>query len=286
MWDFFKQLEVIDHDGRPTKHFGDPLWVYLKYRRKKGDSRTEKKIMNEGRTQIEAVNKRGVFVADGHGANAWDLEPQTDKKIRRIYADAKKSIWKELEPSFVARIPNSLQLATQSRDRTDYILHPETGERFGEEEVKSLRALRTRYREKYNVQIVISDGLNALSIMDRGNLEPYLERLRSGLEQNGSQAAPEHIVLTSGRVRAGYRVGETLFGGLTSKHAILHIIGERPGTGHHTFSIYITAPEGNVWGTPGKVDHDITKVVSGVAVSALAPPTAADDTLRILGRLL
>jgi len=286
MWDFFKQLDVIDHDGHPTKHFGDPLWVYLKYCRKKGDSRSDQDILDEGRTQIEAVNKRGVFIAEGHGAKHWDLQPKTNKKIRRIYADAKKSIWKELEPSFVARIPNSHQLATQSSNRTDYILHPETGERFGEQAIKSIRALRTRYRGKYNVQIVISDGLNAISIMDRGNLEPYLERLRSGLKQNGLQAATEHIVLTSGRVRAGYRVGEALFGGLAGKRAILHIIGERPGTGHHTFSIYITAPAGNVWGTPGKVDHDITKVVSGVAVTALAPPTAAVDTVRILDRLL
>jgi ethanolamine ammonia-lyase large subunit len=66
----------------------------------------------------------------------------------------------------------------------------------------------------------------------------------------------------------------------------LHIIGERPGSGHHTFSIYITAPKGAIWGEPGKVDHNITRVVSGVAVTALSPATAAKDTARILGTML
>jgi ethanolamine ammonia-lyase large subunit len=65
----------------------------------------------------------------------------------------------------------------------------------------------------------------------------------------------------------------------------LHVIGERPGTGHHTFSIYITAPEGSLWGIAGKVDHNITKVVSGVAVTALTPVAGADETVRILKTL-
>jgi ethanolamine ammonia-lyase large subunit len=33
------------------------------------------------------------------------------------------------------------------------------------------------------------------------------------------------------------------------------------------------------------VDHDITRVVSGIADTALSPATAAVDTVRILQRL-
>ena len=39
MWAFFQELGVIDADGRPTEHFGEPSWVYLQYRRRKGDAR-------------------------------------------------------------------------------------------------------------------------------------------------------------------------------------------------------------------------------------------------------
>ena len=31
MWEFFKNLEIIDDEGKPTKHFGDPIWVYYKF---------------------------------------------------------------------------------------------------------------------------------------------------------------------------------------------------------------------------------------------------------------
>ena len=118
--------------------------------------------------------------------------------------------------------------------------------------------------------------------MDEGHLGPFLKKLRDELAREGYQAAPEQIVLTSGRVRVGYRIGETLFADLQQPRAILHVIGDRPGTGHHTFSIYITAPTGDTWSQAGKVDHNITKVVSGVATTALAPTAGASQTVQIL----
>jgi ethanolamine ammonia-lyase large subunit len=80
-------------------------------------------------------------------------------------------------------------------------------------------------------------------------------------------------------------VGEALFGGLNGSFGIVHIIGERPGTGHHTFSAYLTAAPGTAWATAGKIDHDITKVVSGIANTALLPVAAADETARLTTRL-
>jgi len=89
-------------------------------------------------------------------------------------------------------------------------------------------------------------------------------------------------------VRAGYHIGEVLYGSLPqkdSRRAILHIIGERPGSGHHAFSVYITAPTVDTWAQEGVVDHNITRVVSGIADTALAPSTAAVDTVNILKQL-
>jgi ethanolamine ammonia-lyase large subunit len=285
MREFFQQLQVIDQNGKPTAHFGDPLWVFLQYRRRKGDTRSDGEILAEGQSQIDAVRGHGVFIAQGHGARLWDLEPALDSEIDRIYVDAKKSIWTELEPAFIARIPRVSKISTQSLDRTDYILHPESGERLARRSVEALRTLRRRHAGQYDVQILVSDGLNALAIMDPGHLAPFLKQVRAELEREGYRPAPEHIVLTSGRVRAGYRIGETLFADLPGNRAVLHVIGERPGTGHHTFSIYVTAPKGSVWGEARKVDHNITKVVSGVATTALLPTKGADETVRILNTL-
>ncbi|MDA1051831.1 MAG: ethanolamine ammonia-lyase subunit EutB [Planctomycetota bacterium] len=285
MWKFFQELEVIDRDGRPTRHFGDPRWIYLKYLRRKDDRRSDDIILAEGTRHVKAVRARGVFLTEGHGERSWDLVPQLEKDIRRIYADAKESIWAELPAAFVAQIPNGILVETQSIDREDYILHPESGERLTAAALEAVDGLRRRHAGRYDVQIVVSDGLNALSITDAGHLEPFLNRLRKQLADSGHHVAPENLVVHSGRVRAGYRIGETLFHGLSGPRGILHIIGERPGTGHHTFSIYITAPNGKTWGTAGAIDHNITKVVSGVATTALLPEIGADETARVLATL-
>jgi ethanolamine ammonia-lyase large subunit len=168
----------------------------------------------------------------------------------------------------------------------DYILHPTTGERPDEPSTTSLIRLRQQQAGRMDVQIVISDGLNALAIMEDGHLTPFLARLRSDLGERGLVVSPEHLVMTSGRVRAGYRIGEILFAGLDGPRAVLHVIGERPGSGHRTFSTYIAAPTGDVWGKQGTVDHNIAKVVSGIATTALLPAAAAEEVARLLGAML
>lgn len=281
-WKFFQTLGVIDESGKPTEHFGDPLHVYLQLRRKKRDARGKEAILAEGRKKLSEVRARGVFVAEGHGEKPSDLKPKLKTDITRIYDDAKQSIRAELTTEFIDTIPNRVPAATKSRDRDDYILHPESGEQPSDATLATLRELRKKHDGRFDVQIVISDGLNALSIMDTGHVAPFLSRVRARLRKAGFQPAPQNIVVSSGRVRAGYRTGETLFGKLPGHRAILHVIGERPGTGHHTFSTYITSPTGETWGAAGKVDHNITKVVSGIALTALNPEKGADEVVRIL----
>ena len=285
MWRFFERQEVISESGQPTSHFGDPLWLYLQYRRRKDDRRRDDEILAEGREQIAAVRSRGVFLVEGHGPKIWDLPAQTQADISRIYADAKQSIWAELDAGFINAVSDVRRVATQSSDREDYILHPETGERLADESLQLLQTLKQRHGGKFDVQIVVSDGLNALAISDDGHLTPFLQRLRDHLKLAGRRVAPENLVVTSGRVRAGYRIGETLFAGQSERRSILHVIGERPGTGHHTFSVYITTADGDVWSQPGTVDHNITKVVSGIATTALKPVLAAEETARVLKTL-
>ena len=136
-------------------------------------------------------------------------------------------------------------------------------------------------------QIVISDGLNAKAIMDDGHLAPYLEEMRRLLAEAGVPMSDKNILVTSGRVRAGYRIGEMLFEGAdpNSFRGILHIIGERPGTMHHAYSVYITVAKGKVW-SEKKIDHDITKLVSNVADTALPPKEAARETLTIIREIV
>jgi len=69
------------------------------------------------------------------------------------------------------------------------------------------------------------------------------------------------------------------------KKSIIHIIGERLGSGHHNFSAYLSAPSQSVWSQTGKVDHDISKVVSGISDTALTPDLAVVEVVEIFSKL-
>jgi len=290
MWAFFKRIQVIDKNGKPTKHFGDPVWVYYQYLLAKGDTRSQQAIMAEGKQKFDAIHntwlKTGnkVPLASGYGKNQWDLNPVLDKKIRELYADAKKAIWAEFTPAFIKSVPDSVQLATLSKDRENYIVHPDTGEKLNQQSIATLEKLRDSWQGKApDVQIVISDGLNANSIMDPAHVLPYITALRKDLQASGMTVDKKNIIINSGRVRAGYMVGDILYAKAdpNKPRVIVHIIGERPGTGQNAFSVYIAAPKAKVWAEK-KVDHNIVKVVCGISKQATKPDEAAKQTVKLI----
>ncbi len=284
MWDFFKKIEIIDEKDKPTTHFGDPLWVYYQYRLAKNDLRTKDEIYHEGEKCLARIRQRGVPIAQGYGQHIWDLDPELDREVHRLYEDAKVSIWTEMNAGFKAAIPGAIPLITQSVDRKDYVYHPESGEVLSSQSITVLKELRQRWgTEVPDVQILISDGLNARALMDDGHLSPFLEGLRTSLSHQGFVLGSENIVITHGRVRAGYACGEVLFGDSEAlrKKGIIHIIGERPGSGHHNFSAYLTVAPATLWNRTGVVDHNISRVVSGISDTALTPDKAVLETLQI-----
>jgi ethanolamine ammonia-lyase large subunit len=174
-------------------------------------------------------------------------------------------------------------LETRSANREDYILHPTSGEQLSDRSRDAVRTLRNTEPEQFNCVIVVSEGLNALAAMDEGQLMPLVSGLREALKPTNHRVAPQLLVVNAGRVRAGYRIGELLFQGIDGKRTIIHIIGERPGSGHHTLSVYITTADGSQWSTPDAVDHNITRVVSGIATTALLPELAVKECVKIFG---
>ena len=294
MWAFYKRIGIVDKNNKYTNHYGDPIWVYYQYLLAKGDKRSKEAIYAEGKKKIKEVEARGVDVAIGHGKNIWDLNPQLEAKVKSYYDDAKISLRAELTPVFVKTIPNAVQVGTLSKDREDYILHPASGEKLSPESVAALEKLRDSWAgQEPNAQIVISDGLNAKAIMDEGHLMPYLEEIRKLLTEAGAAAGKtvvvdeKNIVVTSGRVRAGYEIGCILFekSDPNKLKGVLHIIGERPGTMHHSYSVYITVAKGKTWADK-KIDHDITKLVCNIADTALVPKEAAKETLTIVREMV
>jgi ethanolamine ammonia-lyase large subunit len=287
MWAFFKKIQVIDENGQFTEHAGDPIWVYYQYLQAKGDKRSKEEIYAEGEKKIQEVIGRGVELAIGYGKNVSDMEPELNKRTHALYDDAKISLWAELTPEFIATIPNTIEITTQSKDRENYIAAPASGEVLSDEAVATLEELRSSWNGTTpDVQLVISDGLNAKAIMDDGHLQPYLKALAQEVKAAGLTVSEKNIIMTSGRVRAGYEVGNVLFaqGDPDKPATIINIIGERPGSGHHNFSVYISTPKGKVW-QEKKVDHDIVRVISGISDTALDPAAAAAETIRLMTKM-
>jgi len=142
MWEFYKRIGIVDETNSYTRNYGDPLWVYYQYRLAKGDARSQDAIYAEGRTKMKEVEERGVDLATGHGEKIWDLNPKLAAKVNGLYHDAKLSLWAELTPDFIATIPGVVPIRTLSKDRNDYIAHPNSGETLSPEAIAVLERIR------------------------------------------------------------------------------------------------------------------------------------------------
>ena len=254
MWAFFQELGVIDADGRPTEHFGQPSWVYLQYRRRQRDARPDAEILAEARRAIARVRERGVDLAEGHGEQLWDLEPELDRRIRHLYDDSKKCIWAELPDAFAAALPGAVTVRTLSSDRTDYILHPPTGERLdasGNAAIAELRDRRARTlgradRDLRRPQRARVDRRRASRALPRSAApEPRRRRLRARARADRGDRRPRARRLSHRRDPLRRARDDA-----AARPAIVHLIGERPGSGHHAYSVYITAAPVSVWAEP------------------------------------
>jgi cysteine desulfurase len=81
------------------------------------------------------------------------MDPALDRQVRRLYEDAKLCIHAALPAAFGSSLPDAVPVATRSRDRDDYILHPPTGEALAEESAARIGALRDRLYEKITSEL-------------------------------------------------------------------------------------------------------------------------------------
>jgi ethanolamine ammonia-lyase large subunit len=157
---------------------------------------------------------------------------KADTRLETIYLHARKALYATLDESAIADVaPRCLRNRTSARSRDDYLAHPAAGERLRDEDARALSSL---YRSRQpQVQLIISDGLNADAINE--HIRALVPPLRRLLSNGGHHVGEIAIVVDNGRVRAGYEIG-----GLVGAGIVVHVIGERPGTGLNTASAYLT----------------------------------------------
>ncbi|HEX6648875.1 MAG TPA: ethanolamine ammonia-lyase light chain EutC, partial [Pyrinomonadaceae bacterium] len=167
---------------------------------------------------------------------------------------------------------------TRSSDRDDYLAHPATGELLDDEDAARIQALYPARRPQ--VQVVVSNGLNANAINE--NLRSVLPGVRRELLAAGHHVSEIDIVIENGRVRAGYHIGLLL-----EAEIIIHLIGERPGTGINTLSAYLTYGLDHKgqsrWGSRStSFDHSWTTAVCGIHRRGKPPERAVEEIARLV----
>jgi ethanolamine ammonia-lyase large subunit len=229
----------------------------------------------EGRLRLKRLRDRGFDL--GYGS---DERAAAEQRVDAIYEHARLALYAVLEHARLADVvPNHLRVKTTAVDRDDYLAHPTQGERLHADSIAALT--RAAAGRRPQVQLVISDGLNANAIHEQ--VRPLVPALRRLLRDAGIDLGERVIVVTNGRVRAGYHVAEII-----GPEVLAHIIGERPGTGLNTASVYVTYGRdrrGQLRWTP-TLDHSFTTAVCGIHPDGKPPERAAVEVARTIARIL
>lgn len=256
--------------------------LYAAYQKAGGDTRSLDTLRDDATKKVGALAERGFDLGYGCDENYGD-PPEANARITGIYLNARRALYSTLDEAVISdSSPRYCRVHTRSSDRDDYLAHPATGELIDVEDTSRIQALYPVRRP--HVQVVVSDGLNANAINE--NLRLVLPGVRRELLAAGHHISEIDIVIDNGRVRAGYHVGSLLMAEM-----IIHLIGERPGTGINTLSAYLTYGLDHKgqsrWGSRSAVgfDHSWTTAVCGIHRRGKPPERAVEEIARLVDRM-
>jgi ethanolamine ammonia-lyase large subunit len=245
--------------------------LYARYAQAAGDSRTSSALEAESQQKVATLQERGFDIAGDASSGA--------ARVDRIYEHARRALYARLDKSVIrdaCGVP--IRVRSCAADRDDYIGHPTAGERLSDDDIGALTRSAQR---RSQIQIVVSDGLNADAINEQ--LRALMAPLRGLLTEDGHDVTDTIVVIANGRVRAGYHVAQIL-----GPEVLIHIIGERPGTGLNTASAYLTYGR-DAAGRPRfdpQLDHSCTTAVCGIHRKGKPPESAAAEIARTVQRMV
>src|ERR1051325_6337869 len=256
--------------------------LYAAYHKAGGDTRSLDTLRDEAAKKMGALAERGFDLGYGCDENYGD-PPGANARIAAIYSNARRALYSTLDEAVISdSSPRHDRVHTRSSNRDDYLAHPATGELIDDEDAVRIKALYPARRPQ--VQVLVSDGLNANAV--NANLRSVLPGVRRELLAAGHDVSEIDIVIENGRVRAGYHVGSLL-----EAEMIIHLIGERPGTGIDTLSAYLTygldEKGQSRWGSElaADFDHSWTTAVCGIHRRGKPPERAVEEIVRLVDQI-
>jgi ethanolamine ammonia-lyase large subunit len=272
-------MGIMNQSGDLLSDRPDVATLYAMYEKAGGDSRSHDELRAEGARKLGALVERGFDLGYGHESDY--AAPHTVKqRLGKLYKHARRALYAGIDEAVIRDVsPRALRVRTRAGHREGFLMHPSSGEMIGEADARRIAALYGSKRPR--VQIVISDGLNADAVNE--NLRAVLPPLRQMLNANSTAVGDVDVVIENGRVRAGYHVGALL-----DADVIVHLIGERPGTGIDTLSAYLTygrTPDGRSRWNPS-LDHSCTTAICGIHHKGKLPLQAAAEIARCVERMM
>jgi ethanolamine ammonia-lyase large subunit len=267
-----RSLGIMSAEGEPP----GPTVVarlYATYEKAGGDHRALTALEDEGARRLSALRDKGFDLGVVNPIDA-------DHRIDSLYTHARAALYASIQDAVVRdATARSIRVRTTARDRDDYLAHPPSGERLSSDDAPAIA--RLPHGQPPHVQIVVSDGLNANAINEQ--LRVLLPSLRSRLIAAGHHVADTDIIVQNGRVRVGYEIG-----GVVDADVIVHLIGERPGTGLNTASAYITygRDESGRSRWSRSLDHCATTAICGVHPAGKPAAVAIDEIATVVARAL
>jgi ethanolamine ammonia-lyase large subunit len=276
-----RALGAIDAGGLAAGEPETTAGLYAQFMKAGGDGRDAAAIKAEGLRKLAALKDRGWDLGYGLGADRGG-PPQVRARLEAIYRNARSALYAGIAEAVIRdSCPRHIAVATESADREDFLAHPASGERIAARDAAVLKRLYGAEGGAPQIALVVSDGLNADAVNEQ--LRGLLPRLRWSLGQAGLQVGKVDVVVKNGRVRAGYHAAE-----LIGPELLIHLIGERPGTGLNQLSAYLTYgrdPSGRFrWGPA--MDHSFTSAICGIHPQGKTPRSASDDIVSCVQRML
>jgi ethanolamine ammonia-lyase large subunit len=264
----FEELGVSDAAFRPET----VARLSALFEKAGGSRRSLASLEKDGLRRLLELQERGLDlgIADAD---------RGDARVEAIFAHARAALYAALDDGVLDDACGRwLLVRTLAGGRDQYLADPTAGERLCDQDVRAMSAHYPLRRPQ--VQIVVSDGLNANAVNEQ--LRSFLPALRRALLNDGHHVSDTVIAVRNGRVRAGYEIGASV-----GAEVVVHLIGERPGTGLNTLSAYVTygRDEAGTLRWSRDLPHSATNVVCGIHRKGKPIEAAVAEVSSIVARI-
>jgi ethanolamine ammonia-lyase small subunit len=263
-----EQLGVSDEEYQPQM----VARLSALFEKAGGSRRSLASLEEDGLRRLLELQEQGLDLGIADAASA-------DARVEAIYANARAALYAALDEAVLDDACGRwLSVRTMAGGRDQYLADPPAGERLWDEGARAVSRLYPSRRPQ--VQMVVSDGLNANAVNEQ--LRGLLPALRRALVSDGRQVGDTVVAVRNGRVRAGYEIGAS-----AGAEVLVHLIGERPGTGLNTLSAYVTygRDEAGALRWSREMPHSMTTAVCGIHRKGKPIDAAVAEVSSVVARI-